>query len=69
MANLYDWKDMSTAPKDGTCVLGYAKELNDAIVCFYQDPRDGWQTPGGDLNLNITHWCQLPKHLANIYND
>lgn len=69
MANLYDWKDMSTAPKDGTFILGYVKDINDAVVCFYENKDDGWMTCGGSLNLNVIRWCHLPKHLAKIYNE
>lgn len=71
MALLYDWKDMSTAPKDGTCIWGYCKDINDLVVCYYDSKRPdyGWQHHSGLINLNIIRWCHLPKDLADKYKD
>ena len=61
-----EWRDIETAPKDGTVFLGY--KLGQFREC-YKVPRDDcdmWCFGGGsgadDLfpNIKPTHWMPLP---------
>ena len=62
-----EWRDIETAPKDGTVFLGY--KLGQFREC-YKVPRDdcdmwcfGGTSGADDLfpNIKPTHWMPLPK--------
>jgi hypothetical protein len=72
MAILYNWKEMSTAPRDGTCFWAYVGEgVHDVVVCYYEPKKPDWgcQSFCGLINLDALRWCPLPKDLASNYND
>ena len=63
----HEWRDIETAPKDGTVFLGY--KLGQFREC-YKVPRDdcdmwcfGGTSGADDLfpNIKPTHWMPLPK--------
>lgn len=70
------WLDISSAPKDGTWILAYSKDVpisNYPLVVFYDEgvysnPR-AWATVKSDdygrEEVYPTHWLPLPKPPAN----
>ena len=70
-----EWRDIETAPKDGTVFLGY--KLGQFREC-YKVPRDdcdmwcfGGTSGADDLfpNIKPTHWMPLPKPPAMAQGD
>lgn len=53
-----DWQPMETAPKDGTCVLGY--DAVGYVVCAFCASMAGWLIEGTDTVVHPTHWMPLP---------
>lgn len=54
-----DWKDIETAPKDGTRVLLWAGFPNtwDVAVCFWD--KDGWSVTKDQWFLSPRYWCEI----------
>lgn len=65
------WQPISTAPKDGTCVLLFLRDEGFATLAYWRkdDPGDefDWWLPAMDEWLcdgvvhEATHWMPLPK--------
>lgn len=56
------WRDISTAPKDGTNIL--AHEDGATTVVYWDDERGSWLHPykGGKTTWpKLTHWMPLPE--------
>ena len=58
------WRDIASAPKDGSWIFGYSDTLKIRfypMVLFWDD--NGWTTPShgdGEPGFNPTHWMPLP---------
>lgn len=57
------WRDIGTAPKDGTRIIGGTNDEEDAFVCAW-DAHDGfgdgdWLAYGSDV-VRPTKWIQMP---------
>lgn len=59
-----NWRDISSAPKDGSAVLGWCvwtrTESAEARVVRYARTRDGWISAPGAYDCRPTHWMPLP---------
>ena len=62
-----EWRDIETAPKDGTVFLGYKRGQFRECYKVPRDDCDMWcfgGTSGADdlfPNIKPTHWMPLPK--------
>jgi len=60
-----DWRDISTAPQDGTNILLYFPRLGSTMgVTFgwWNDDVDAWQDWSTDFPFDgPTHWMPLPE--------
>lgn len=67
LRDLTEWRDIATAPKDGTEV--FAWDGSDNIICHWHGSVAGWVTDwetvsGYDVGWNKvspTHWLPLPS--------
>ena len=62
LRDLTEWRDIATAPKDGTNILVY--EDGATTVVFWDDDHESWLHPykGGKTRWpNVTHWLPLPS--------
>ena len=65
-----DWQPISTAPKDGTNVVVYARRDSKGVIrrtrraCYinvaHYEKGYGWLTSPGDYTVIPTHWLPLP---------
>jgi hypothetical protein len=56
------WKDIDTAPYDGTRILLYRREWGENIaVGFWHTAEQQWELYGGTPWFGPTHWMPLPK--------
>jgi hypothetical protein len=57
-----EWRDISTAPKDGKDILVYCEETKEQIVAFFQ--FGGWQfataSDGERIVCSPSKWMPLP---------
>jgi len=53
------WKPISTAPKDGTEILGYWARSK--VYGLTEWRGDGWIDEEGDPVSDPTHWMPLPE--------
>ena len=70
-----EWRDIETAPKDGTVFLGYKRGQFRECYKVPRDDCDMWcfgGTSGADdlfPNIKPTHWMPLPKPPAMAQGD
>lgn len=55
-----EWRDISTAPKDGTDVLIFQAGYEGVYLCWYDD-SDGVWFDERDNSYAPTHWLPLPS--------
>lgn len=57
------WRDIATAPKDGTQVLLVEGLFGRAVVSarWISAPHDFWRKDSGGAAHRPTHWMPLPK--------
>ena len=63
---LTEWRDISSAPRDGTDILVYCADTGEQFVAFKPqwDNGNGWRyarTPAGVVVCEPTHWRPLPQ--------
>ena len=77
MIELNDWQPISSAPRDGTTILGYAEVINGYIIetivyVHWESGREGWSSicyknsmVSGFMALGWepTHWTDKPLPL------
>ena len=64
-----NWQDISTAPKDGTTILGYMPErafnvpIDDVATIYWYDEyaTPAWVDTVSGENVDPTHWMPLPE--------
>ena len=62
------WKDISTAPRDGTAILTYSNDCTETesqMVMWWSDAKAercgfGWEAYGVDHMLDQNHWRPIP---------
>ena len=58
------WKPIDTAPKDGTCILGYADDETTVVYWFHVGRNWELSVSGAycdDGEWTPTHWMPLPS--------
>lgn len=64
-----EWKDISSAPRDGTVFLAMAKEWDHCIpACFHSKESalffpDSCEYEDEDTDVLATHWIDQPEFL------
>ena len=58
-ARVLEWQDISTAPSDGTRILGCRVDNNEARCEVVY--RDGGEWTDGEYTYSPTHWIQIPS--------
>jgi len=54
------WRDISTAPKDGSFMLGRSTNSHCRVVILSWNKDGGWDIQG-NYSHAVTHWMPLPK--------
>jgi hypothetical protein len=58
------WRDLETAPKDGSDMLGYIPGWDAVVVCWFDDGK-WWVSARGDGRMWVptpSHWKVSPSH-------
>lgn len=56
-----EWQPIETAPKDGTRVVGYGRNIFGDYVWACRYLRGYWALDGNDLSVNPIMWMPLPE--------
>lgn len=60
-----EWRDIETAPRDGTHVVVFEPRKTPVVAYFSQAiemfSNLGWQSTPGGCRYNPTHWMPLPS--------
>lgn len=59
-----EWRDIETAPKDGTRVLlfeNFARMKTIGIARWVAAPHDVWIAENGSYSRHATHWMPMPS--------
>lgn len=54
------WRDIATAPRDGSPVLVFSAEYGTQEVCRWDERRRCWGRYAGYSFSPVTHWRPLP---------
>ena len=56
-----EWRDIETAPKDGTVFLAWRKHATHPLMVRYEPSYDWFANYDGEHVYDLTHWMPLPK--------
>lgn len=59
-ADSQGWRDIATAPRDGSPVLVFSAEYGTQEVCRWDERRRCWGRYAGYSFSPVTHWRPLP---------
>ena len=55
------WREIETAPKDGTKFLAWRRHSTLPLIVHYNDEYSQCEDVDGILVYGLTHWMPLPK--------
>lgn len=59
-AAMSEWRDIASAPKDGTAVLLLSPKWRNPSVGWWLETFGGWHSFPGSYGMKPTHWMPLP---------
>lgn len=63
-ADVQGWQDISSAPKDGTRIIGWSPTYKRPFICWWKEMENCWESYGTAIfdenGEHVTHWQPLP---------